>query len=93
MFHSTIYGNKIYTPRSSRASRIHLMMSERFPFVAASSFKAHGEAIRSLGACHGICTVVAGRALSTDHQRPAAAFRDRAKKYSSARGPHGCARL
>ena len=59
MFHSTIYGNKIYTPRSSRASRIH-RMSERFPFVAASSFQANGEAIRSQGACHGICTLVAG---------------------------------
>jgi hypothetical protein len=29
MFHSTIYGNRIYTTRSSRASGIHLM-SERF---------------------------------------------------------------
>jgi hypothetical protein len=71
MFHSTIYGNRIYTPRSSRASHIH-RLSERFPFVAASSFKANGEAIRSLGACHGIWTVVAGPGAQ---YRPPAAMR------------------
>jgi hypothetical protein len=71
MFQSTIYGNRIYTPRSSRASHIH-RLSERFPFVAASSFKANGEAIRSLGACHGIWTVVAGPGAQ---YRPPAAMR------------------
>jgi len=70
MFHSTIYGNRIYTPRSSRASHIH-RLSERFPFVAASSFKANGEAIRSLGACSRDLDGGRGpQALSTDRRRP-----------------------
>ena len=93
MFHSTIYGNRIYTPRSSRASHIH-RLSERFPFVAASPFKANGEAIRSLGACSR--DLDGGRGPRRSVQIAgghAAAFRDRAKKYSAARGPHGCARL
>ena len=93
MFHSTIYGNKIYTPRSSGASHIHLL-SERFPFVAASSFKANGEAIRSLGRVPRDLDGRRGprRSVQTT-SGDAAAFRDRAKKYSSARGPPGCARL
>jgi len=69
MFHSTIYGNRIYTPRSSRASHIH-RLSERFPFVAASPFKANGEAIRSLGACSR--DLDGGRGPGAQYRPPAA---------------------